>query len=536
LRDARTELDLWTGTVRAEYELHGRRVVVHTTADPTADRFAVRVESELLRNGLAIAWHFDDQPDDLASFEHPLEQSAQWRQVDGQWQCERRVESTTYAVSVASSGQVARADDSLVCTSSRSELELVVALGPNSADPCCADEVFERASFWWETFWNDGAAVSFEGSTDDRALELERRTVLSQYLTAVNCAGSTLPQETGLTYNSWSGKFHLEMHWWHAAHFPLWRRGHLLERSLGWYHNILDAAKATARQQGYRGARWPKQTDPSGRESPSNIGAFILWQQPHIIYLLELLYAEGRPHCFLTEHYPLVEATADFMADFVAENNGLFELPPPLVPAQESYLATRATTANPTFELTYWSWALGVANEWRRRLKLPESDRWARVSSRMRPPLLMPDKTYAAVTTPPYLIREDHPSMLMAYGWVPRSPQIQPTAIAATLDAVWDTWDLQSTWGWDYPVMSMTATRLSDLRRAVDALLIPSPKNTFLPNGHAPQRPGFLSLYLPANGGLLAAVAHLSAAVRVGTPMPDNWHLITDNMPSNLTT
>jgi hypothetical protein len=154
----------------------------------------------------------------------------------------------------------------------------------------------------------------------------------------------------------------------------------------------------------------------------------------------------------------------------------------------------------------------------------------------MRPPLLMPDKTYAAVTTPPYLIREDHPSMLMAYGWIPRSPQIQPTAMAATLDAVWDTWDLQSTWGWDYPVMSMTATRLSDLRRAVDALLIPSPKNTFLPNGHAPQRPGFLSLYLPANGGLLAAVAHLSAAVRVGTPMPDNWHLITDNLPSILTT
>lgn len=294
--------------------------------------------------------------------------------------------------------------------------------------------------------------------------------------------------------------------------------------SAGTFHTVDAAAAITTGP-----------TTPTGPSSPRRvIGAFILWQQPHIIYLLELLYAEGRPHRFLAEHYPLVEATADFMADFVAEHNGLFELPPPLVPAQESYLADRSHTANPTFELTYWSWALGVANEWRRRLNLTASDRWARVGARMRPPLLMPDKTYAAVTTPPYLIREDHPSMLMAYGWIPHSHQIQPDAMAATLDAVWNTWDLQSTWGWDYPVMSMTATRLSDLGRAVNALLVPSAKNTFLPNGHAAQRPGFLSLYLPANGGLLAAVAHLSAAADAGESMPNNWHLTTDNMPPTL--
>jgi hypothetical protein len=539
LRNARTELDLWTGSIRAEYELQGRRVVVHTTCDPAGDRFAVRLESGLLPDGLAIAWQFDDQPDDLASFEQSLEQAHVWRQVGGVWQCERRVEAAAYVVSIATSGhaEVDPKVGSLVCSSSGHQLEVVVALGPldAQADPRQAAEVFGRARSWWSDFWQEGAAVSFDGSSDDRAEELERRTVLSQYLTAVNCAGSTPPQETGLTYNSWSGKFHLEMHWWHAAHFPMWGRGHLLERSIGWYHDTLDTARETARRQGYRGARWPKQTDPSGRESPSNIGAFILWQQPHLIYLLELLYAEGRPHRFLTEHYPLVEATADFMADFVVERDGLFELPPPLIPAQESYLADRAGTANPTFELTYWSWALGVANEWRRRLNLQPSERWARVGSRMRPPLLLPDKSYAAITTPPYLIREDHPSMLMARGWVPRSDQIRDESMAATLDSVWQTWDLQSTWGWDYPVMSMTAAALSDLHRAVEALLILSPKNVFLPNGHAPQRPGFLSLYLPSNGSLLAAVAHLSAALRAGQSMPHGWQLTADAMPQPLT-
>jgi len=82
--------------------------------------------------------------------------------------------------------------------------------------------------------------------------------------------------------------------------------------------------------------------------------------------------------------------------------------------------------------------------------------------------------------------------------------------------------------------MSMTAARLSDLHRAVEALLIPSPKNVFLPNGHAPQRPGFLSLYLPSNGSLLAAVAHLTAALRAGHSMPDGWQLTAEDMPGPL--
>jgi hypothetical protein len=35
-----------------------------------------------------------------------------------------------------------------------------------------------------------------------------------------------------------------------------------------------------------------------------------------------------------------------------------------------------------------------------------------------------------------------------------------------------------------------------------------TPKNTWLPNGHNWQRPN-LPLYLPGNGGLLLAIAHI---------------------------
>lgn len=62
--------------------------------------------------------------------------------------------------------------------------------------------------------------------------------VLSQYLLAIQSAGTTPPQETGLTYNSWFGKFHLEMIWWHEAQFALWNRSNLLDRTLGWYERL----------------------------------------------------------------------------------------------------------------------------------------------------------------------------------------------------------------------------------------------------------------------------------------------------------
>jgi hypothetical protein len=79
-----------------------------------------------------------------------------------------------------------------------------------------------------------------------------------------------------------------------------------------------------------------------------------------------------------------------------------------------------------------------------------------------------------------------------------------------TLDFVLKEWDWPGTWGWDYPVVAMTAARLGRPSDAVNALLMETPKNRYLPNGHNYQRPN-LPLYLPGNGGLLVAVAMMSA-------------------------
>jgi hypothetical protein len=78
-----------------------------------------------------------------------------------------------------------------------------------------------------------------------------------------------------------------------------------------------------------------------------------------------------------------------------------------------------------------------------------------------------------------------------------------------TYDWVRANWDWATTWGWDYPVLAMTAARLGRPADAVDALLMDVPKNRWIANGHTPQRAN-LPVYLPSNGGLLAAIAMMA--------------------------
>jgi len=309
--------------------------------------------------------------------------------------------------------------------------------------------------------------------------------------------------------NSWRGKFHLEMHWWHAAHFAQWRRPALLERSLGWYLTIRDRARATARRQGFAGARWPKQVGPEGAETPSDIGPFLVWQQPHPIHLAELVYRARPTRATLERYADLVFDTAAFMTSYAAAGPDGYHLGPPIIPAQESYADDRARLADPTFELAYWAWALGIAGQWRERLGLPVESHWRGVADEMARPTIC-DGRYVALGTPPHLVRTDHPSMLAGLGVVPPTAIVDPEIMRATLHDVLADWDWPSTWGWDYPMIAMTATRLGEPDTAVDALLMDTAKNTYLINGHNRQTDA-LPIYLPGNGGLLAAVGLMAA-------------------------
>ncbi|MET8978054.1 hypothetical protein ABZX85_20815 [Streptomyces sp. NPDC004539] len=527
LQHPRQRLDLWTGVVTSTFTYEGAEVTVTTVADPHHSRVAFRIESDLLADGrVGVSLKFPYASDGFFQTSDWTSPERHTSVVDSDGPrtalIRRTLDDTSYSVRLDWTDGELKAEDAphtfRLNTPSRT-LELVATFAPDGR-PGTTDfaSVVDASTTWWRDFWTTGAAIDFTGSTDPRAAELERRVVLSQYLTAVNSSGELPPQESGLVANSWFGKFHLEMHWWHGAHFPAWGRPELLARSMDWYLSILDSARETARRQSYEGARWPKHVGPDGRESPSDIGALLVWQQPHPLYLLELIH-RARPDAELVTRFAeLVDETAAFMASFVEERDGVFHLPSPVMPAQEFYDAR--TTEDPTFELAYWWWGLEIAQRWRERLGLERDKRRQHIQDNLALPHRDGDR-YTAVATEPYLRRDDHPSLLAALGVVPGTPLIDADVMAATLLDVLDDWQWETAWGWDFPVLAMTATRLGRPELAVDALLMDTAKNTYSAVGHNPQFGSLLPLYNSANGGLLAAVSLMAAGWEgAGTDSP----------------
>lgn len=392
-----------------------------------------------------------------------------------------------------------------------------------------------RSAQSWANYWTIGGMVDFSHVKDPRASELERRVILSKYLMLVNDAGCTPPQETGLTYNSWFGKFHLEMEWWHQAQFALWGHSALLARTLLWYQRMLPHAKGIAQRQGFEGVRWMKMTDPSGLEAPSNVGSYLIWQQPHPIHLLELLYRTqvledsiANEKLLPSEQkkrkelgMKIIEAfdsivynTAEFMASFATYDdvNDRYVLKG-CIPAQETLKAD--STVNPPFELSYWLWGLETAQKWRERQGKERLAAWDDIIQKLSPLAFNEDSLYLAAETAPQTYRDirftsDHPAVLGAVGILPQSRLVNDDIMRNTLDWVWNKWNWDKTWGWDFPMVAMCAARLGEPERAVDALLMQKRTNTYLVNGHNYQD-SRLRCYLPGNGGLLTAVAMMCA-------------------------
>ena len=389
----------------------------------------------------------------------------------------------------------------------------------------------------WKQFWHDGGAVDLSGSADPRAAELERRIVLSHYNTAVHCSGSLPSAETGLLFNSWYGKFHLEMHWWHGVHFTAWNRFSRFENSLAIYQRILPLARETAQRQGYRGARWPKMIGPDGHDSPSPIGPLLIWQQPHPIYYAELCYRE-KPSEKTLEHWrEIVFETAEFMASFALldKKRNRFVLGPPLKTVSEN--TDEQTTINPAFELAYWRFGLRVAQNWRERLGLRRSPGWDEVLNLLAP---LPSRDGL------YLMQEgmtdtftrwnwEHPALVGALGMLP-GDGVDSVTMGHTVARVMEVWQWDRGWGWDFGMTAMCAARTGRPELAVNALLLDSAKNRCLPNGHNFQN-AKLPAYLPGNGALLGAMAMMCAGwtngpgnSAPGFPNDGKWSVRHENL------
>jgi len=334
------------------------------------------------------------------------------------------------------------------------------------------------------------------------------------------------------------------MIWWNTAPFALWGHDELLARNLDWYQAHLPEARKLAADRRLRGARWAKMVGPDARESPGG-NPLIVWNQPHLIYLCELLYRNHPTPETLRRYRDMVLETADCLASMVHfdGNNGRYTLGPPLWIAQEIY--DPATSRNPSFELSYWRWALGVAQRWRERLRIPRDKKWDDVIARLSP-LPVKDGKYVALESHPDTwentsSRSDHPAMLMPFGFLPGGPDVDRAIIGRTLDAVLTTWDFETKiWGWDYPMIAMTAARLGRPNLAVEILLRDGPNNRYFASGYCPQgsngRKREIAAYLPANGAFLSAVALMVAGwdeskeLFPGIPKDGTWKVRAEGL------
>lgn len=561
IRNTRQTLDMWTGTLTSSFTYDGEAVKVVTRVLPEKDAVMAEVTSALVAQGrLGVAVLFPGvskalNPDPSDWSNTASHSTTELSRKAGEVRLKRQIDATTYHVAIAAPGAAIEKTEAHAYRVGTKASKLIVTTQfseqAGATVPSPAEAAAATARHWMH-YWTDGGMVDFSGSTDPRAKELERRVVLSQYLMAVNGAGAFPPQEEGLFSNSWNGKSHLEMHPWHSAHFALWGRPQLLEKSLGWYVGFLPKAKARAAEQGLKGAWWPKMIGPDGADSPSKVSPFIMWQQPHPIYMSELLYRAGGGERVLKAYGELVEECANLLASFpyLDEASGKYRLGPPIIPVQENFAPL--STFDPAFEVAYFRWGIETAQAWRERAGKSRRADWDAVLAKW-PDLPQKDGLYLPVRSEPGFwdkaagmckanaVEEtcqnrDHPSFLMPLGFLPGRDVDKPT-MRRTLDRVKRDWDLRQTWGWDYPMMAMTAARLGAPEEAIDWLFFDARNNKFgssgmtprvhldahaaafvpaatgatsAPAGVGPDGPGYqraAQTYFPSNGGLLLAVA-----------------------------
>ena len=536
LQNIRQTLDLWTGMVHSAYEIAGVPVEVSTCCHPKQDAIAVQVRSKLLADGrLKIVWQFPflatDGTSTYSASNDGLHRTDAALRGANRADIARTLNADRYFVSaVWNKGEwKAQGAHAFVLAPARDTagFDFVCGFAPQDMGelPNFAETAAASAQ-QWQAFWQSGGAIDLSASKDPRWRELERRIVLSQYLTAVNSTGSSPPQESGLfSTDSWNGKFHLEMTAWHGVHFVLWGRASLLEGWMKWMRGPgLESAKRQAAKQGYQGARWMKMVAPDARwESPSAYGPFRMNQQGHAIYWAELMYREQPMRQTLEQFRDIVMESAAFMADYVwwDEKTGRYVLGPPLLTGSEATDWQR--TYNSTVELSYWFYGLRTAQLWRERLGLPREAKWDEILAKLSKPPVVAGLCVEAENVTFRPSKSGHypsPAWLTAYGCM-SGWEIDREAMRRSFDFVWGKrlagkpW--AQTWGCDYPMLAMTAARLGKPKDAVNALLLDSPGNVYLPNGfsNAGSTP-----YLPASGGLLWAVAMMAAGWDGGPDKP----------------
>ncbi|KAF9809042.1 hypothetical protein IEO21_07615 [Rhodonia placenta] len=499
LSDARQELDLWSGTITSTFAVDGHNVTVKTYTAQNSSTVGIAIHSTLVQDGRLCLFLDFPWNDGSQKFQAPY--VGYWNDTNSHttaltagpglgenvlWQISHTMSAASFYTTLGGGDNftISRVSPTthryrLVPVEPSSSFSITVGYSPSNSEgvPSVAEMALESISNW-KSYWSSSGFVDVvSGSTDPRAEELQRRIILSRYLMRVNEAGFTPPQESGLVDDGW----------------------------------VSNRAQS---QEGYKhGARWSKMTDPTGRSAPGEINELLIWQQPHPLVFAEYEYRATQSRETLERWQDVVYETADWMANYARYNTstGVHDLGPPMYVVSED--TSPNVTRNPAFELAYWRLGLDLAQAWMERLGEEVPVAWGEVKENLAP-LPIEDGLYAVYegiesdfwTTTEYT--NSHPALVGLYGWLPQTSNVSLEIAKATAERVWATWNITNLWGWDFPMLAMSAARLGDADKAIDWLLDPYYQfdDVGMPLGGA-QVP---TPYFPGSGGLLYAVAMMA--------------------------
>ena len=526
IRFIQQTLDLWTGTLHSEFEWRGQKIAVETCCHPAGDMIAVTVRG---RVPVIFEFPYGSGAMNAADWAHPDKHRTRQQEANPNLlNLDRTLDADSYTVSIAWPGIAAamkqESSHRFVLTPAGDRLAFCCAFqrnGHTTGDPTAT---FAAAQKHWSAFWTSGAAIDL-GAAPTRA---------PANWSAASCFRSTSPPSSAparcrrrkpdspATVGTASSTWRCTTGTPRTSH--AWGRAPLLERSLGVVRRDSAFCPRKGQTAGIRRralaqddrARWPRQ--PLAHRPAAHLAAAAPHRHgradatPHTPIAIPwpaTATSSSNPPTSWRAHSPTTTPQSDALCARSAGHPCAGKSP--AARNLEPHLRTRILgpthSASPNAGASAPAWPAnpsGTKSAPNSRLSRSKTASTWRTKTARR---LSPN---AIAITPPCWARS---------ACFP-APKVDRETMRRTLKKVFAEWKWADTWGWDFPMVAMTAASLGEPALAIDALSMDTPKNTWLPNGHNWQRAN-LPLYLPGNGGLLLAVAHM---VRENA-FPRNWNV-----------
>lgn len=238
IKETTQVLDLWNGIITSTFKVDGETVKVVTQGDFQSDAVAFQIESELVSSGALVVeldfpyppihskkykfevfagvYNFpsnhttsiiESEEPDVAHIYHELQETTyflnlRWpsaytlKLLRNEPRDSKAITAHRYTLSIDSAS-----------ANVSSTVAFTAHFSPDKRRPDSPFDIQRRNIEGWNEYWSQGGFVDLTSSSNQKADELQRRIILSQYHVRVNSAAKgQSPQESGLMNNGWYGK------------------------------------------------------------------------------------------------------------------------------------------------------------------------------------------------------------------------------------------------------------------------------------------------------------------------------------------